>query len=85
MVYRLIYGLWWFMVAHGSNLWYIPTWELVPDMTRTNLGTITYKWYIQSIYYLLISVEIYMVAEENNPSTFLKKKKRDIIREKILE
>ena len=46
MIYGLsfmIYGLWWFMVANGSNLWYIPMWELVPDMTRTDLGTITYK------------------------------------------
>ena len=62
MVYDLrliVYDLWWFMIAHGSNLWYIPIWELVPDMTRTDLGKITCKWYIQFTYYLLISVENY--------------------------
>ena len=56
----MVYGLWWFMVSHGSSLWYMPSWELVPDTTRTDLGTITCKWYIQFIHYLLISVEIYM-------------------------
>ena len=58
------------MVANGSNLWYIPTWELVHDITMTDLGMITCKWYIYFIYYLLISVEIYMVAEENNSAIF---------------
>ena len=26
------------MVAHDSNMWYTPSWELVPDTTRTDLG-----------------------------------------------
>ena len=47
--------------------------KLVTDMIRTDLGTITCKWNIQFIYYLVISVKDYMVAEENDPSIFLKK------------
>ena len=47
----MIYGLLRFMVAHGSNLWDIPAWELVPDTIRTDLETITCKWCIQFIYY----------------------------------
>lgn len=39
----MINSLWWFMVAYGSNLWYMPTWELVPKTTRTDQGTITCK------------------------------------------
>ena len=31
------------MVAHDSNMWYTPSWELVPDTTRTDLGTITWS------------------------------------------
>ena len=50
----MINSLWWFMVAYGSNLWYMPTWELVPKTTRTDQGTITCKWYIQFIYYLFL-------------------------------
>ena len=44
-------------------------------MTKTDLGTITCKWYIQFMYYLWISVEKYMAAEEKDPSKLLKKTK----------
>ena len=39
----MIYGLCWFMAAHGNSLWYIPTWELVPNTIRADLGTSTCK------------------------------------------
>ena len=48
----------------GTRTWYDKDWPWNDYM----------EWYIQFIYYLLISVEIYMVAEENKLSIFLKKK-----------
>ena len=50
----MVYDLWWFMVARGSNLWYIPTWELVRDMTRTDLGMITCDTFSIYIYWFVL-------------------------------
>ena len=57
-------------ISTGTAHWNI----LIPqvDRIRTNFGMITLSD-ILKLYYSLSSVEIYMVAEENHPSTFLKK------------